>query len=116
MTKCFSIQTATSLLVVSGILLLLTGCASEQLRVSTDAEGSSVVDVNYNMVLNNIAQQVEEPNRMPWAIQIAGISTATNDTGGISAGYGINARRPTAAAGISGSRVTCLSSEPFHGV
>lgn len=64
-------------------LLLMCGCTNTQLRVSTLNQASTLSDLQYNQVLNNLAMFALNPNALPWHVSIANGATQIADTGSL---------------------------------
>lgn len=63
------------LLVAIGV----SGCTSYQLQRNTLAQGRTWTEIQYEMVLDNIAMFRQAPSSLPWHIQIAQGSSAVTD-------------------------------------
>ena len=67
------------------IACLSIGCTHSQLRYSSARQGSTLTDIQYRQVLDNIAMFVNNPGALPYfAISGAGSAQVT-DTGGLNA-------------------------------
>ena len=66
-------------------LLFFTGCTHVQLRRDTLHQAEAVHDVQQQMVLDNLAMFVENPNALPYFSEISGGFSQVNDTGSGSA-------------------------------
>jgi len=55
---------------VISVLLTVTGCASAQLRISTINQAATLSDIQYQMVLRNLAAFAANPSTLPWHISI----------------------------------------------
>ncbi len=74
-------------------VLSLTGCANTQLRHSTVAQASTLSDLQYQMVLENLAMFAANPGSMPWHVNLTGGASQVTDSGQGSLGLGFNAYR-----------------------
>jgi len=70
------------------IPLLLSGCTNRQLARSMVSQASTVMDIQYQMVLDNIAMIECNPSALPWHVRINDGVVQVNDQGGI-AGLGV---------------------------
>jgi len=59
--------------------ILMAGCTSFQLKRSTLAQGKTLTELEYEMVLDNLAMFREAPNSLPWHLKIAQGSITIND-------------------------------------
>lgn len=62
-------------------LTALSGCTNAQLRRTTVAQASTLTDLQYQMVLENLAMFAANPGSMPWHVNIAGGASQVTDTG-----------------------------------
>jgi hypothetical protein len=58
----------------------VAGCTSQQLRHSTLAQAQTLTDLEYTMVLDNIAMFRDMPGALPWHLKITQGSITINDT------------------------------------
>lgn len=58
----------------------LSGCTSLQLQRNTLAQGRTWTEMQYGMVLDNLAMFRQSPGALPWHLTISQGSTAVNDT------------------------------------
>jgi len=63
--------------------LVLTGCTHRQLSRSMVQQASTVMDIEYQMVLDNIAMFTANPAVLPWHIRINDGTVQVNDEGGM---------------------------------
>jgi hypothetical protein len=56
-----------------------TGCTSMQLKRSTLAQGQTLTDLEYTVVLDNIAMQRQMPGALPWHLKVAQGSIGIDD-------------------------------------
>jgi hypothetical protein len=63
--------------------LLLTGCTHRQLSRSMVHQASTVMTIEYQMVLDNIAMFTYNPAVLPWHIRINDGTVQVNDEGGM---------------------------------
>ncbi len=61
----------------------LTGCTHRQLSRSMVQQASTVMDIEYQMVLDNIAMFTANPAVLPWHIRINDGTVQVNDEGGM---------------------------------
>ena len=61
------------------LLLGFAGCTSVQLKYNTLQQGQSLTDLEYEMVLDNIAMQKDSPGALPWHATITKASITIND-------------------------------------
>lgn len=60
--------------------LFLAGCTSDQLKQSSVDENNQLTDLEYHMVLNNLAMFVAAPNSVPWHLILTQGSVTINDS------------------------------------
>jgi hypothetical protein len=72
-------RTATIIVLV----LLACGCTHRQLTRSMVNQASTVMQIEYQMVLDNIAMFTANPNGLPWHVKIKDGTVQINDEGGI---------------------------------
>jgi hypothetical protein len=70
----------------SGVVLLLViltseGCTAAQLRVTTVNQGSTLSDIQYQMVLRNLATFAENPSAVPWHLSVTLGTSQVTDSG-----------------------------------
>ena len=65
-------------------ILACGGCTHRQLSRSMVSQASTIVTVEYEMVLDNIAMLIDEPTLLPWHVRIIDGTVQINDEGGIS--------------------------------
>lgn len=70
------------------VCLCFTGCTSMQLKRSTIAQGQTLTDLEYTMVLDNIAMQRQLPGALPWHLKVTQGSVQIDDN--ISGGFAYN--------------------------
>jgi len=85
-------------------LATLTGCTSLQLRESTVQVGATVTDLNYDMVLSNIAMMRAVPNALPWAMKLSQGAVTLTDMGQIAPGFSTTYPQVTPSTTLTGSR------------
>lgn len=61
------------------VCICFTGCTSVQLRRSTLAQGRTLTDLEYTMVLDNIAMQRQLPGALPWHLKVTQGSVQIDD-------------------------------------
>jgi hypothetical protein len=64
-------------------LLLCCGCTHRQLTRSMVNQASTVMVIEYQMVLDNIAMFTANPNGLPWHVKIKDGTVQINDEGGV---------------------------------
>jgi hypothetical protein len=64
-------------------VLASSGCTHRQLSRSMINQASTVMSIEYQMVLDNIAMFTYNPNVLPWAIRINDGTVQVNDEGGM---------------------------------
>jgi hypothetical protein len=57
-----------------------TGCTNLALRRATVNQGGTLTDLQYQMVLNNLAMMTANPGKMPWHLNITGGTTQITDS------------------------------------
>src|SRR5215471_17266131 len=70
------------------VLLLLSGCTHRVLMRSMVHQASTVMDIEYQMVLDNIAMFECNPSALPWHVRINDGVVQVNDEAGLS-GLGV---------------------------
>ncbi len=63
------------------VLLAAGGCTDTQLRISTINQGATLADIQYQMVLRNLATFADNPSAMPWHISITAGTAQVADAG-----------------------------------
>ena len=82
-----------------GLILLLaaapfaSGCAGEQLRHTTANQAGTLTELQYQMVLENLATFAENPGAMPWHVNLTGGASQVTDSGQGQLGLGFNRYR-----------------------
>jgi hypothetical protein len=66
------------------VILACSGCTHRQLSRSIIHQASTIVTVEYQMVLDNIAMYTASPELLPWHVRISDGTVQVNDEGGIS--------------------------------
>lgn len=66
------------------VLLACSGCTHRQLTRSIINQASTIVTVEYQMVLDNLAMYTASPELLPWHVRISDGTVQVNDEGGIS--------------------------------
>ena len=69
------------------------GCTNAQLRQSTVNQASTLTDLQYRMVLENLAQVTTNPAALPWHVNINTGAAQVADTGQALFGVGVNLYR-----------------------
>ena len=65
------------------LVLALSGCASVQLKHSTLRSASTLTDLQYQQVLNNLAMYCETPTALPWHVNLQNGAVQVADAGSI---------------------------------
>jgi hypothetical protein len=65
------------------LALALSGCANVQLKHSTLRSASTLTDLQYQQVLNNLAMYCEDPTAMPWHVNLQNGAVQVADAGSI---------------------------------
>jgi hypothetical protein len=65
----------------------LCGCTSVELKNSTIGTASTLTDLEYEMVLDNVAMLREHPDALPWHVKLTNGSVEINDSAGPSYTY-----------------------------
>ncbi len=73
-----------------GMLSVGTGCTNVALRHSTVNQANSMTDLQYQMVLENLATLAANPGTMPWHANITGGTTQITDSTQGTVGFGLN--------------------------
>ena len=55
---------------ILGVLLTCGGCTNTQLRISTLNQGATLADIQYQMILRNLACFAANPSAIPWHMSI----------------------------------------------
>lgn len=84
------------------IILGLTGCTSVQLQESTLGQGKTFTDLEYTMVLDNIAMFTAHHDSLPWQLQLTQGSISINDS--INPSFNYTWSTISRTLGISASR------------
>src|SRR5262249_14196251 len=80
-------------------LVLLCGCTHRVLMRSMVHQASTVMDIEYQMVLDNIAMFESNPSALPWHVRINDGVVQVNDEAGLS-GLGVQwGSRPNSTRG-----------------
>jgi hypothetical protein len=66
------------------VILACSGCTHRQLSRCIIHQASTIVTVEYQMVLDNIAMYTASPELLPWHVRISDGTVQVNDEGGIS--------------------------------
>lgn len=85
------------------ILSLVTGCTHGQLRFSTVRQGSTLTEINYKQVLDNMAICATDPNALPYFALATTGNTQITDTAALNA-LTLNWHPYSGAGTILGSR------------
>jgi hypothetical protein len=73
-----------------GTLSLGTGCTNSALRNSTVSQANTMTELQYQMVLENLATLAANAGTMPWHANITGGTTQMTDSAQGALGFGIN--------------------------
>jgi hypothetical protein len=92
-------------LIFLSMAVIICGCATEQLQNSTVSVSASATDIYYQMVLQNLARAYEEPDGLPWGVELTTGSIQVNDTEQLTGGYSETWPMVTPTAGIQSQRV-----------
>ncbi|HEX4612444.1 MAG TPA: hypothetical protein VH092_29895, partial [Urbifossiella sp.] len=68
-------------LVLAAGLCSATGCTSRHLRHRTVSQGSTLPDLQYQQVLNNLAQFATNPAALPWHVNLKEGTSQVTDSG-----------------------------------
>jgi hypothetical protein len=96
--------------VVVFVLLTIAGCTDTQLPISTINQGATLADIQYQMVLRNLATFADNPSAIPWHISITSGTAQVADAATAHSSFVANFPRKALnrffewAPGISGSR------------
>jgi hypothetical protein len=66
------------------VLIACGGCTHRQLSRSIIHQASTIVTVEYQMVLDNLAMYTASPELLPWHVRISDGTVQVNDEGGLS--------------------------------
>jgi hypothetical protein len=66
------------------VVLACSGCTHRQLSRSIIHQASTIVTIEYQMVLDNIAMYTASPDLLPWHVRITDGTVQVNDEGGLS--------------------------------
>ena len=72
------------------ILSMGTGCTNVALRHSTVNQAGTMTNLQYQMILENLATMVDNPGTMPWHTNMTGGTTQMTDSGQGTLGFGVN--------------------------
>src|SRR5579872_2238154 len=88
-------------------LLGFCGCTSNQLSISSEAQNSSLADLQYRMVLDNLAMFKVASNSLPWHMTISSGSVTINDAataaGGFSSMRAMSPAKPLLSPSVGGN-------------
>ena len=87
---------------VLGVALGLAGCTSFALQKSTISTASTLTDLQYQMVLDNVAMARVHPGALPWHVKLTQGSVSISDTAEPS--FNISWEPTTRTAGVTASR------------
>jgi hypothetical protein len=73
-------------LVISLALLSCAGCTSDRLRLSTIKQATTLTDLQYQQVLNNLAMFSQNPSALPWHVTLRDGSAQVADLGALTIG------------------------------
>jgi hypothetical protein len=68
-------------------LSLASGCTNTQLRITTVNQGSTLSDIEYQMVLRNLASFATNPSFIPWHMSVVGGTAQVADAGTLRSNY-----------------------------
>src|SRR5436190_1002814 len=88
--------------ILTFLLVGVCGCTHTQLRRDTISVGSTISDIQYQMVLSNIAMFKVDENALPWGIKLTQGSIGVNDSADSSFTY--TWPGTSRQLGVSGSR------------
>ena len=74
------LRNAAIVLILVSPCLCLTGCTSARLRQRTIFQGSSLPELQYQQVLNNLAQLADNPSALPWHVNLREGTTQLTDS------------------------------------
>jgi len=63
--------------------LALSGCANVQLKLSTVRSASTLTDLQYQQVLNNLAMYCQDPTALPWHVNLQNGAVQVADAGSL---------------------------------
>src|SRR4051794_25382314 len=64
-----------------GVLLMVSGCTQVQLRRTTINQASTLSELQYHMVLENLALFASQPGALPWHANVSGGTAQVTDLG-----------------------------------
>jgi hypothetical protein len=67
-------------LLVAVAFTLASGCTNVALRNSTHGQASTLTELQYQMVLTNLATMAANPGNMPWHANMSGGATQMTDS------------------------------------
>lgn len=70
-----------SAIATCALLIIGAGCTDVQLRQSTVRQSRTLTDIQYRMVLENLAELAANPGSMPWHASVSGGAAQVADTG-----------------------------------
>jgi len=76
-----------NLFMLAAVGVIFAGCASVQLKQNTLAQGRTLTDMEYTMVLDNVAMFRQRPGALPWHLKFTQGSVAIQDNVGGSLNY-----------------------------
>jgi hypothetical protein len=65
------------------LALTLSGCANVQLKVSTVRSASTLTDLQYQQVLDNLAMYSQDPTALPWHVNLQNGAVQIADAGSV---------------------------------
>jgi hypothetical protein len=79
----------------------VAGCTSWQLKRNTLAQSETVMDMEYQMVLDNIAMFYQAPNSLPWHLNFSKGIVTINDNVGPGLSYSAKSMSPSVITGVA---------------
>ena len=70
----------TRILFSMALMGIVNACTSAQLEYSTLAQGRTLTDLHYQIVLDNVAMFREAPGSLPWHVKITDGSITISDS------------------------------------
>jgi hypothetical protein len=92
---------------LTAIAFTATGCTGHQLRRTTVSQASTLTDLQYQLVLDNLAMFAANPSALPWHVNLKNGSSQVADSGAASlvGSWGtMMSRLATGTPGVNGSR------------